>query len=228
MQYISPLTSPVFGRPGPRSITLLGSTGSIGTSALRVLAKNPEAFTVTALAGARNVAVLARQAMEFHPPYLGVLNQESAAALRSMLPADYRPQILVGAEGYTTLATLPEADCVLAAQVGAAGLIPALAAAQAGKILCLANKEALILAGHLFRRICHATGAVILPVDSEHNALFQAMRGHDAHIERLILTASGGPFRAKSLADIEKPRQPRPWPIPTGLWALKFPLILQP
>ncbi|NLY40135.1 MAG: 1-deoxy-D-xylulose-5-phosphate reductoisomerase [Desulfovibrionales bacterium] len=204
MRYISPLTSALFERPGPRSISLLGSTGSIGVSALRVLAKNPDAFTVVALAGARNMELLARQAIALRPPYLGVLDADKAACLRLLLPSDYHPQTYTGAAGYEALASLPEADLILAAQVGAAGLIPALAAAQAGKIICLANKEALVLAGHLFRRICHATGAVILPVDSEHNALFQAMRGHDAHIERLILTASGGPFRAKSLAEIEK------------------------
>lgn len=196
MKYISPLVSPVFGRPGPRSLAILGSTGSIGTSALSVVAKNPDALRVVALAGARNVELLARQADMVRPRYLGVLTDEGARELRGLLPAGYAPEILVGRDGYAALATLPEADLVLAAQVGAAGLVPALAAARAGKVLCLANKEALVLAGDLFRRTCAESGAVILPVDSEHNALFQAFAGHDGRqAVRLILTASGGPFR---------------------------------
>ena len=196
MKYISALTSPVFDRPGPRTLSILGSTGSIGTSALRVVAKNRESLRVTALAGARNTALLAEQAALFRPQYLGVLNEEKAQELRGMLPDGYTPEIVVGREGYAALATLPEADLILAAQVGAAGLVPALAAARAGKVLCLANKEALVLAGDLFRETCLASGAVVLPVDSEHNALFQAFAGHDGRqASRLILTASGGPFR---------------------------------
>ena len=196
MKYISALSSPVFDRPGPRALSILGSTGSIGTSALKVVAKNPGALRVVALAGARNMALLARQAEAFRPAVLGVLDEAKARELRELLPAGYAPTILAGQEGYTALATLPEADLVLAAQVGAAGLVPALAAARAGKVLCLANKEALVLAGDLFRRACAESGAVILPVDSEHNALFQAFAGHDGRqATRLILTASGGPFR---------------------------------
>lgn len=204
MQYISPLVSPVFDRPGPRSLAILGSTGSIGTSALRVVGKNPHALRVVALAGARNMALLARQALEHRPEYLGVLDEEKARELRAMLPREYAPRIVAGQEGYSLLATLPEADLVLAAQVGAAGLVPALAAATAGKVLCLANKEAMVLAGDLFRQACRDSGAVILPVDSEHNALFQAFSGHDGRqASRLILTASGGPFRTWSLEQIQ-------------------------
>jgi 1-deoxy-D-xylulose-5-phosphate reductoisomerase len=197
MKYISRLASPVFDRSGPRHLAILGSTGSIGTSALKVVNKNPDALRVVALAGARNMELLARQADTFRPARLGVLTAEKARELRSLLPAGYAPDILIGQEGYAALATLPEADLVLAAQVGAAGLVPALAAARAGKVLCLANKEALVLAGDLFRRTCADSGAVVLPVDSEHNALFQALAGHDGRqAERLILTASGGPFRS--------------------------------
>jgi 1-deoxy-D-xylulose-5-phosphate reductoisomerase len=204
MKYISGLSSPVFDRPGQRALVILGSTGSIGTSALKVVAKNAGDLKVVALAGARNVALLARQAETFRPEYLGVLNEDKAEELRTLLPGGYAPRILVGQEGYAAMATLPEADLILAAQVGAAGLVPALAAARAGKVLCLANKEALVLAGDLFRRTCQASGAVILPVDSEHNALFQAYAGHDGlQACRLILTASGGPFRAKSLQEIQ-------------------------
>ncbi len=204
MHYISPLSSPLLDRPGPRRLSILGSTGSIGASALRVVAKNPDEFDVLALAGARNVELLAHQATLFRPEFLGVLDQAAARKLATLLPSGYTPEIVVGEPGYTALATLTEANLILAAQVGAAGLVPALAAAQAGKVLCLANKEALVLAGHLFRRICEQSGAVILPVDSEHNALFQAFVGHGgAQVSRLILTASGGPFRTKSLAEIQ-------------------------
>jgi 1-deoxy-D-xylulose-5-phosphate reductoisomerase len=204
MKYISGLSSPIFERSGQRTLAILGSTGSIGASALKVVAKNRDELKVVALAGARNMEILARQAGELRPEYLGVLNEEKEAELRTLLPAEYRPRILVGRDGYTAMATLPEADLILAAQVGAAGLVPALAAARAGKVLCLANKEALVLAGDLFRQTCRASGAVILPVDSEHNALFQALAGHDGRqARRLILTASGGPFRAKSLREIE-------------------------
>jgi 1-deoxy-D-xylulose-5-phosphate reductoisomerase len=204
MKYISGLSSPVFDRPGPRTLAILGSTGSIGVSALKVVAKNREDLDVVALAGARNMTLLARQADQLRPAYLGVLDQEKAMELRGLLPRGYSPQILVGQEGYTQMATLPEADLVLAAQVGAAGLVPALAAAQAGKVLCLANKEALVLAGDLFRQACRDSGAVILPVDSEHNALFQAFVGHEGRqARRLILTASGGPFRTWTLGEIE-------------------------
>lgn len=204
MKYISGLSSTVFDQSGQRTLAILGSTGSIGTSALKVVAKNADALKIVALAGARNMPLLARQAAELRPEYLGVLNEEKEAELRTLLPAGYRPRILVGQDGYTAMATLPEADLILAAQVGAAGLVPALAAARAGKVLCLANKEALVLAGDLFREACRISGAVVLPVDSEHNALFQALAGHDGRQAcRLILTASGGPFRTKSLREIE-------------------------
>lgn len=203
MQYITSLSSPIFDSTRARGVCILGSTGSIGTSALNVVAKNPDSLRIVALAGARNTALLARQASQFRPRFVGVLTADKAEELRSLLPAGYSPQIMVGREGYVALATLAEADVVLAAQVGAAGLVPALSAAQAGKVICLANKEALVLAGHLFRRVCRETGAVILPVDSEHNALFQALAGQDSkEAVRLILTASGGPFRAKTLQEI--------------------------
>lgn len=203
MQYISSTSSEHLSRPGLRRVSILGSTGSIGTSALRVIGKNPDRLSVAALAGARNIRLLAEQARQFRPEYLGVLTDDLASELRTLLPADYAPKIYVGEQGYADLATLDTADTILAAQVGAAGLLPALAATRAGKTVCLANKEALVLAGDLFRAACAQSGAVILPVDSEHNALFQGFIGHDGHqVVRLILTASGGPFRTKSLEEI--------------------------
>ncbi|NJB67592.1 1-deoxy-D-xylulose-5-phosphate reductoisomerase [Desulfobaculum xiamenense] len=200
MSYISPLV-PHSGES--RRLVILGSTGSIGVSTLKVLAEHPGKFDVLALAGARNARLLAEQATRLRPPFLAVLNDETADELRALLPGGYTPAILVGPQAYVDLATMPEADIILAAQVGAAGLPPALAAARAGKTIALANKEALVLAGHLFRTVCHETGAVILPVDSEHNALFQGMCGHNPRdIRRLVLTASGGPFRGKSLDEL--------------------------
>ena len=142
--------------------------------------------------------LLAEQAAEFTPPFLAVLTDGHAAELRTLLPAGYSPEILVGQPGYRTLAELETAPFVLSAQVGAAGLESTMAAVQAGKVISLANKESLVLAGTLIRKEAETSGAVILPVDSEHNALFQGMAGHDINeVSRLILTASGGPFRGR-------------------------------
>ena len=177
INYISGAPRESWQQTWPRSVVLLGSTGSIGRSTLAVAAAHPQAFRIMGLACARNVQRLAEQALEWRPPHLAVLDDESAAKLRTLLPADYRPRILVGSNGYAELASLPEASTVLSAQVGAAGLAGTLAAALAGKVICLANKESLVLAGDLVRRVCARTGAVVLPVDSEHNAIFQCLAG---------------------------------------------------
>ncbi|PKN09805.1 MAG: 1-deoxy-D-xylulose-5-phosphate reductoisomerase [Deltaproteobacteria bacterium HGW-Deltaproteobacteria-8] len=188
--------------PFPRSLAILGSTGSIGVNALSVVAQHPDLFRVAALGGGKNAARLAEQAKLFRPGLLAVLNEATAHELRGLLPAGYAPEILVGPAAYETVAAMPEADLVLSAIVGAAGFLPTLAAAKAGKRIALANKESLVLGGRLIRAACQASGAVILPVDSEHNALFQALCGHngDEEVARLILTASGGPFRGKDAA----------------------------
>ena len=195
INYISDAPGESWRQTWPRSLVLLGSTGSIGRSTLAVAAAHPQDFRMVGFACARNVQRLAEQALAWRPPHLAVLDEESAVRLRALLPADYRPRILVGREGYAELASLPEASTVLSAQVGAAGLAGTLAAALAGKVICLANKESLVLAGDLVRRVCARTGAVVLPVDSEHNAIFQCLAGRGQEVERLILTASGGPFR---------------------------------
>ncbi len=203
IRYISAMPSPEWEHETPRTLALLGSTGSIGTSALRVVEAHPHRFRVVALAGARNVEKLAAQAARWRPEHLGVLDAAGAAKLRDLLPAGYAPHIHIGPEGYATMATLPEAGTVLSAQVGAAGLRATEAAARHGKVICLANKESLVLAGDIIRRHCAGSGAVILPVDSEHNAIFQALQGHDpASVRRIILTASGGPFRGRSRDDL--------------------------
>lgn len=197
--YISPWPAtaklPVF----PRTISILGCTGSIGTNTLKVIEQHPDLFKITALAGGRNAKLLAQQAIKHRPAYLAVLSDEIAKELKSLLPADYKPEILTGPEAYVTLASLDEVSVVLSSIVGAAGFEPTLAAAKKGKMIALANKESLVLGGHIIRSTCHATGATILPVDSEHNALFQGLAGHNgSDVSRLILTASGGPFRGKS------------------------------
>ena len=190
----------------PRQIAILGSTGSIGGNALKVIRAHADRFRVLGLACARNTATLAAQAAEFRPPFLAVLDEEAARALRTHLRtaclAGYAPEILTGADGYARMAALPEARMILSAQVGAAGLAGTLAAALAGKIIALANKESLVLAGDLLRRVCAARGAAILPVDSEHNALFQCLAGRGQDARELILTASGGPFRGCRREDL--------------------------
>ncbi len=195
LQYISKAPSAEWVE-GKRRIVLLGSTGSIGASTLDVIRRHANLFEVVALAGAFNVQSLAEQALEFRPRHLAVYDAAGAESLRALLPADYEPHIVYGQEGYESLARLPEANTVLSAQVGAAGLRGTVAAALEGKVIGLANKESLVLAGQLIRHICAQSGAVILPVDSEHNALFQMLAGRsEQHIKKLILTASGGPFR---------------------------------
>ncbi len=178
-----------------RKIVVLGSTGSIGSNALKVIERFPSDFEVIALAGARNVALLAEQAIRFKPRYVAVYDLASYDVLRKLLPKDLNIKILYGAEGYTELACLPEANTVLSAQVGAAGLRGTIAAALSGKVICLANKESLVMAGDLLRKICQKTKACILPVDSEHNAIFQLLAGRNQdEVKRITITASGGPF----------------------------------
>lgn len=207
VNYISRMPHHDWCAAWPRSLVLLGSTGSIGCSALAVAAAQPDAFRITGLACAHNIEKLASQASQWRPPWLAVLDQQAARALADLLPVDYRPHILIGSDGYAQLASLPEASTVLSAQVGAAGLSGTLAAALAGKVICLANKESLVLAGDLLRSVCARTNAVILPVDSEHNAIFQCLAGRGQEVSSIILTASGGPFLGWSA---EKLRTVRP------------------
>jgi len=203
--YISPWPETAPLPDFPRSVSILGATGSIGASALKVIAKHPDLFTVTALAGCRNAKRLAELCATFRPPYVAVLDDAVRAELISLLPSGYDPEILTGPAAYVALAELEEVDLVLSSIVGAAGFEPTLAAARAGKMIGLANKESLVLGGHIIREACHRHGATILPVDSEHNALFQGLMGHgaDDDLKRLILTASGGPFRGKDMAFLE-------------------------
>ena len=183
-----------------KRIAILGSTGSIGASALAVIARHPERFRVVALSGQRRLDVLAAQCRQFRPEMVVVPDAAAARELAADIPGTTR--VLVGLSGLEQAAAASGTDTVIAAIVGAAGLLPALAAARAGKRLLLANKEALVMAGRLFMDAVAAGGATLLPLDSEHNAIFQCLpaAGADASgVRRLILSASGGPFRTLPL-----------------------------
>lgn len=188
----------------PRRVVLLGSTGSIGRNALSVVEASGGRLVVAGLACARKVEALAEQARRHRPPVLAVLDEEAAEVLRGLLPADYAPEILTGRPGYARLAALAGAEAVLSAQSGAAGLAATLAAALSGKMVSLANKESLVLSGGLVRAICAGTGAAVLPVDSEHDALFQCLAGRGQEARTLVLTASGGPFRGRTTAELAR------------------------
>ncbi|MDP3515223.1 MAG: 1-deoxy-D-xylulose-5-phosphate reductoisomerase [Sulfuritalea sp.] len=188
-------------------LTILGATGSIGVSTLDVVARHPERFEVVALTGHRQVEVLAEQCRRFRPAYAVVGAADDALRLARMLrDAGLATEVLHGAEALVQVASLPEVDAVMAAIVGAAGLSPTLAAARAGKRVLLANKEALVMAGAVFMSEARQAGALLLPIDSEHNAVFQSMPHNYAGdmargaVRRILLTASGGPFRNTPLA----------------------------
>ena len=179
-----------------RSIVLLGATGSIGRSACRVARDLPERVRVAGMSGFRNIARLAEEANALRPEALAVPDERAAAELRTLL--DYAPaEIFTGEEGLCRLARLGSADMALVAIVGTGGLRPTLAALEAGKDIALASKEVMVVAGEIVTAAARVAGRRILPVDSEHNAIFQCLEGHELrHVKRLILTASGGPFRA--------------------------------
>lgn len=177
-----------------KKVAVLGSTGSIGRQALEVAAALPQEIQITALAAGSNVELLAEQVRRFRPPLVAVAAKERWRELKELLAGE-KVTILAGEEGVTAVAEA-EGDLVLAAIVGIAGLKPALAAIRRGKDVALANKEALVTAGHLVQAETRRRGVKIIPVDSEHSAVFQALQaGRPAEIKRLLLTASGGPFR---------------------------------
>jgi 1-deoxy-D-xylulose-5-phosphate reductoisomerase len=191
----------------PQGIAILGSTGSIGGNTLRVVESLGEKrFRVVALGAGQNVEALADQ-IAFHLPDVVSVETETAAhELRGRLferNIDL-PRIVIGETGLVEVATHPQADCVVSATVGAVGFVPTLRALEAGKRVALANKETLVMAGELMTRAAQASGAELLPVDSEHNALHQCLRGETpAEIRRIILTASGGPFRTKTESEMK-------------------------
>ncbi|MDR3353265.1 MAG: 1-deoxy-D-xylulose-5-phosphate reductoisomerase [Zoogloeaceae bacterium] len=194
-----------------QNLTLLGSTGSIGENTLAVLRLHPERYRVFALCAHRQWEKLLRQCLEFQPRYAVLGEEREAALLAAALRAKNLPtEVLCGEAELCNIAGAPESDIVVAAIVGAAGLPPAYRAAQAGKKVLLANKESLVMAGALFMEAVAEHGATLLPVDSEHSAIFQSLPAgfrpglENTGVRRLLLTASGGPFREKTRAELER------------------------
>lgn len=191
-----------------KGIAILGSTGSIGCNTLRVIESlGSERFRVVALGAGHNVQTLADQIAKHLPELVSVETEDAARDLRAQLfgrDIDL-PRIIVGEPGLIEVATHPQADSVVSATVGAVGFVPTLRALEAGKRVALANKETLVMAGELMTKAARASGAELLPVDSEHNALHQCLRGEKhSEVRRIILTASGGPFRTKTKAEMQE------------------------
>ncbi len=182
-----------------KGVSILGSTGSIGTNTLRVVDRFPERFRVIGLAAGRSVDALSAQIRKYRPLIVSVLGSNQAATLRRDFP---ELDVRSGVDGLVDVATHPEADFVVSATVGAVGLVPTLRAIKAGKSVGLANKETLVMAGELMTKAVAAAGATLLPVDSEHNAIHQCLDGRDQPVKRIWLTASGGPFRTASLSEM--------------------------
>jgi len=177
-----------------KTIAILGSTGSIGVNSLEIIAKFPEEFRVVALAGGKNYRKMEEQVRLFRPDVASVMDPEAARRLRQGL-SSVPTKILWGNEGLNAVATHPQSQMVVSALVGSVGLLPTLAAIRAGKSIALANKEALVMAGEVIMKEIRETRGNLLPIDSEHSAIFQALAGHrKEEIKRIILTASGGPF----------------------------------
>ena len=194
-----------------RQITILGSTGSIGESTLDVIARHPDRFQVAALTAHKNVEKMLLQCQRFRPCYAVMLDTESAEQLaKAIQVAGIDTEVLSGIESLEKVASLPEVNTVMAAIVGAAGIRPTFAAARTGKLVLLANKETLVMAGRIFMDLVKQHSATLLPIDSEHNAIYQSLphrfNGDLAvvGVSRILLTASGGPFRCSPLASLEK------------------------
>lgn len=191
-----------------QQLTILGATGSIGVSTLDVVARHPDRFGVYALSGNSRIAELAEQCRRFKPSFAVVTDAHAAAQLRERLNSwNIRTEVLWGVEGLCQVSSAKAVDVVMAAIVGAAGLLPTLAAARAGKKVLLANKESLVMGGQLFMDTVQKSGAILLPIDSEHNAIFQCLpKGYDPSeqcgVRKVLLTASGGPFRRMPLNEL--------------------------
>ncbi|MFC6632206.1 1-deoxy-D-xylulose-5-phosphate reductoisomerase [Microbulbifer taiwanensis] len=202
--------------PQPQSVTVLGSTGSIGVSTLDVLARHPQRYSIYALTARERVSELAQQCRRFAPRFAVVATEQGAVELCEMLAGEgLATEVLWGVEGLCRVAADDGVDTVMAAIVGAAGLRPTLAAIEAGKKVLLANKEALVMAGPVFTRALAGSGAQLLPIDSEHNAIFQCLPQpcgslrpsgslEDAGVEKILLTGSGGPFRTRAVDDLHR------------------------
>ncbi len=188
-----------------RVLSILGSTGSIGTQALDVVRRNPERFRVVGLAAGANQELLIGQIREFMPPLVAIADEDAAAELKGQLKAVRGVEILSGPEATETLVRESDADMVLNAMVGAVGLGPSLATLQSGKTLALANKESLVVGGELIMDLVKGEPDRLVPVDSEHSALAQCLRGERREdLKRVVITASGGPFRGWTRAELAK------------------------
>ncbi len=191
-------------------VTILGSTGTIGQQTLDVISQHPGRYGVFALTAHHNVNAMLQQCAQYQPRYAVMQDEDAAQLLRARVQAEQlNVEVLAGVDGLTEVAAHPEVAVVMAAIVGAAGLLPALAAAKAGKKILLANKETLVMAGQLFMDAVKQGQATLLPIDSEHNAIFQVMPKHayndlsDVGVNQIILTASGGPFRGYTHAQLQ-------------------------
>lgn len=196
---------------GHQVISILGATGSIGTSTLQVLAKHPEKFSVYAVSGFSQLESLAQITREFSPSIVAVKNADDAERLATMLPPEFRAKIVFGEAGLIQMVSAPQVDTVMSAIVGAAGLLPTLAAIKAGKKVLLANKESLVMSGELFMNAVKQSKATLIPIDSEHNAIFQCLpdnyeygNAEASGISKLLLTASGGPFRERPIESLDQ------------------------
>jgi 1-deoxy-D-xylulose-5-phosphate reductoisomerase len=186
-----------------KPLAILGCTGSIGVTTLDIVSRFPDRFAVVGLAAGRNVERLAEQVRRFQPAIVAVGDAAAARSLRQLVP-DYPGEIACGAEGLDAVATAPEAELIVSALVGAVGLLPTLRAIEKGKHVALANKEVLVVAGELVTKAARTAGVNLVPLDSEHNAIFQALRGHRRdEVRRIILTASGGPFLHRPLSELQ-------------------------
>lgn len=185
-----------------KKIAILGSTGSIGTQTLEIVRNNPD-LQVTALAAGRNVRLLEEQVREFKPSLVAVWDEKDAADFRTRV-SDMQVQVVSGMDGLLQVASHEPAEILVTAIVGMIGIQPTIAAIRAGKDIALANKETLVTAGHIIMPLAKERGVSILPVDSEHSAIFQSLNGENRErLEKILLTASGGPFRGKTRADLE-------------------------
>ncbi len=186
-----------------KRLSILGSTGSIGSNVLHIVEQFPERFAVVALAAGKNVDLLAKQIKQFKPETAVVLDEEHAVLLSEKLPRGVNTEVLYGPEGYKYAASIADADMLVSAMVGSSGLVPTLAGISAGKQIALANKEALVTSGELMMDAARKNRVDIIPIDSEHSAIFQSLLGHKKDdIRRIILTASGGPFLDVPMEDL--------------------------
>ena len=187
-----------------KRIAILGSTGSIGTQTLDVVRNNRDKFEVVAISANKSIDLLLKQIIEFNPKYVAVYDEDSAIKLKEMITQDVEIKVLSKMEGLVKISTLEEVDVVLTAVVGMIGLVPTMEAIKAKKTIALANKETLVMAGELVMKEARKNNVDILPVDSEHSAIFQCLNGEKKkNVEKIILTASGGPFRGKSKEELK-------------------------